>query len=111
VMGHGGSRQSQGSRVPRLLGARSAMECGSLIPLWCARRRTVGRKHASGYQGGSFAAALHSQTRHFHGAPMGHCGDLFARTQTGAENGRGSTKNSGIGLDPDARPAEIDREE
>jgi hypothetical protein len=46
----------------RFLGrsARSALECGSLLPLWCARRRTAGRKRASGHQGGSFATALHS---------------------------------------------------
>jgi hypothetical protein len=44
------------------------MECGSLLPLGCARRRTVGRKRASGQQGGSLAVVLHSDACDFDGA-------------------------------------------
>jgi hypothetical protein len=49
--------------------ARSATECGSLIPPWCARPRAVGRKPASGHQGGCFAGALHGNGCDFDRAP------------------------------------------
>jgi hypothetical protein len=89
-----GSRQSQESLIPRPPSARSVSRGPPFLRSAAFRRkfakgrrpvgrravcayaalarqarRTVGRRLASGHLGGSFAAALHSHTRDFDGAP------------------------------------------